>query len=86
MSEKHRGIRIHFVDGTSISVSFPEQRDNQYAREILADEIMKRRMLTIEADGCLHWIPFENVKYFSLYPAPAEGAGKFVIRGATIEG
>jgi hypothetical protein len=47
--------------------------------------VLKQRMLTIEADGCLHFVPFENIKYLSVFPAP-EKPGKTVIRGARIEG
>jgi hypothetical protein len=85
MSEENRGMRIHFVDGTTLAVSFPPQRENRAGREILFDEIMKRRLLTIAADGAVHVIPFENVKYISVYPEPAE-LDKTIIRGASFEG
>jgi hypothetical protein len=84
MTEPDRGLRIHFVDGTTLVVTFPQQRENRAGREILFDEIMKRRMLTIAADGAVHVIPFENVKYISVYPAPAE-LDKTIIQGATFE-
>jgi hypothetical protein len=83
--KEERALRIHFVDGSTLVASFPEQRENQFAREIMAEEILKRRMLTIEADGALHFIPFDNIKYFSLYPAPQQPE-KFVIQGATFDG
>ncbi len=79
------GMRIHFVDGTSLSISFPPQRENQAGRELLFDDIVKKRLVTIAADGALHVVPFENVKYISVYPAPAE-LDKRIIQGATIEG
>jgi hypothetical protein len=40
-------------------------------------------MIAIEADGCVHFVPFDNVKYISVYPVP-EKLGKNVIRGATL--
>lgn len=79
------GMRIHFSDGTSLAFSFPPQRENQAGRELLFEEIAKKRLLTIAADGAVHVIPFENVKYISIYPAPAELDRK-IIQGATIEG
>jgi hypothetical protein len=81
--EPTNGMRIHFIDGNSLTIEFPPQRANQAGREILFDEIMKRRILTIAADGAVHVIPFENVKYISVYPAPTE-LDKTIIQGATI--
>lgn len=78
-----RGLRIHFTDGTSLVVRFPRQLDNKYAQEIAREAILEQRMLMIEADGGVHFIPFENIKYFTLWPAPPE-LGKNVIRGATV--
>jgi hypothetical protein len=83
MTEPTRGLRVHFVDGSALSVSFPQQRDNETAGELLLEAVLKSRMLMIEADGCLHFVPFENIKYMSLFPAPPT-AGKTVIRGAQI--
>ncbi len=83
MSDDSRGLRIHFVDGTTLAVSFPQQRDNEIAAELAREAILKQRMIAIEADGCLHFVPFENVKYISVYPVP-ENPGKNVIRGATL--
>ncbi len=78
-----RGLTIHFNDGTSLTIEFPEQAANEYARTILQEEILKRRILTVEAEGALLFIPFENIKYLTVFPAP-EQAPKFAIRGASI--
>jgi hypothetical protein len=78
-----RGLTIHFNDGTSLTTEFPEQAANEYARSILEQEIVKRRILTIEAEGALLYVPFENIKYMTLFPASDE-APKFAIRGASI--
>jgi len=83
VTELARGLRIHFVDGSSLAISFPKQKDNEIAAELAREAILKERMIAIEADGCLHYVPFDNVKYISVYPAP-ENPGKHVIRGATL--
>ena len=78
-----RGLTIHFNDGTSLTVEFSDQALNEYARNIMRQEIVKQRILTIEAEGALLHIPFENIKYMTVFPAPEE-APKFAIRGASI--
>jgi hypothetical protein len=83
MTQDSRGLRIHFVDGSTLAVTFPQQKDNEIAAELAREAILKDRMIAIEADGALHYIPFDNVKYVSLYPVP-EKPGKHVIRGATL--
>jgi hypothetical protein len=83
MTEDARGLRFHFVDGSTLAFSFPKQRDNEIAAELARESILKERMIAIEADGCVHYIPFDNVKYISVYPAP-EKPGKNVIRRATL--
>lgn len=81
MEEKtQRGLNIYFMDGSSVKISFPEQSDNQYRRKLMIDEILKKRMLMIEADGGEHFIPLDNIKYMSLFPA-AEHAEAGVIKG-----
>jgi hypothetical protein len=83
MPEK-RGIKVHFSDGSSITVAFPVQSDNTYARAILGDEILKSRRLVVQADGALLVIPFENVKYLSIYPSPDELPAHTIL-GASVE-
>ncbi len=80
-----RGIRIYFNDGTSLSLAFPTQTDNPYARAVATEEVMKRRILTVEADGSLLVIPFENIKYLAVYPA-SQPLPKHSIQGATVHG
>ena len=80
-----RGLRLHFNDGSSLTLSFPTQRENDAARELMAEEILKRRMLTVEADGGLMIIPFESIKYFTVYPV-SEALPKATVRGATVTG
>jgi len=84
MENKHtRGLSIHFMDGSRIKVSFPQQTEDAYRRKVGVEEIMKRRTIIVEADGAMHVIPFENVKYMTIYPAP-ELADPSVIKGAAI--
>lgn len=80
-----RGLTFHFNDGTSLTIEFPEQAANEYARTIMQEEILKRRILMVEAEGALLYIPFENIKYLTVFPAP-EQTPKFAIRGASISG
>ena len=77
------GITIHFNDGTTMAVTFPQQTDNRHARDLMRDEVLQRRMLTVEADGAMLFIPFENIKYVSTSPAP-DDLPRWCIRGATI--
>lgn len=78
-------LRIHFNDGSTLVLSMPVQTDNRYARELLVEDVLKRRILVVEASGELHYVPFENVKYFSVSPVPPE-LPKDVLRGGTVEG
>ncbi len=81
--EDHRGMRIHFVDGTTMTFEFPLQGSNSVAREMLAEELLAKRMIVVEADGELHFIPLDNVRSFCLFPAP-ETPERSAIRGATV--
>ena len=86
MSDKEkRGMIIHFTDGSKKTLEFPPQlagNDASMAEKLRA--ILSGRNLTIEADGALVLIPFENVKYIQSYPAPKKlPAG--VIRGASFK-
>jgi hypothetical protein len=84
MSETpQRGLHIHFMDGSTMKISFPVQENDLYRRKLMMEEIMKRGMLMIEADGGIHCIPLANIKYMSIYPA-AEHADVGIIKGAQI--
>jgi hypothetical protein len=77
-----RGLVIHFMDGSKINVSFQQQTEDAYRRKVGVEEILKRRTLIVEVDGQTHLIPFENVKYMTISPAP-EFADPAVIKGAS---
>jgi hypothetical protein len=84
MSEK-RGIIIHFMDGSKKLLEFPQQvADSDASAAAKLKEALEARKLVIEAEGALIVIPFENVKYLQVYPAPKKlPAG--VIRGASFK-
>ncbi len=77
-----RGLTIYFMDGTTAQVAFPVQTEDLYKRKVMIDEILKRRALIIEAEGAIHFIPLENVKYMSVFPA-GESADPGTIKGAS---
>ncbi len=74
-------LNIHFMDGSTIKVLFPSQTEDRYKRKLMREELLKNRMLMIEGDGEIRFIPVENIKYMSGYPA-AELADAGVIKGA----
>jgi hypothetical protein len=84
MEEKtpQRGLNIHFMDGSTVRISFPTQTEDNYRRKLMVEEMLKRRALMIEADGGIHFIPLDNIKYMSIFPA-AEHVDAGVIKGAT---
>lgn len=81
-----RGITFHFTDGTRMSLSFPKQTENIYAAQLKLEDVLKRRYALFEADGNLMMIPFENVKYVQLYPAPADIPDHTYVKGASVTG
>jgi hypothetical protein len=84
MSEK-RGLIIHFMDGTKKVLEFPQQvADGDVAAAAKLKEALEARHLVVEAEGALVIIPFENIKYLQLYPAPKKLPGG-VIRGASFK-
>lgn len=82
MPEK-RGVSIHFNDGSKITLDFPKQSANDAAAQMKLDDVLKKRYVLFEADGALLMIPFENVKYIQLYPAPDKVPGHTYIKDAT---
>ena len=81
-----RGVTIHFNDGTKLSMDFPRQTKNEAAVLLKLDDVLKKRYMLFEADGALLMIPFENVRYVQLYPAPPEIPGHTYIKGASATG
>ena len=80
-----RGMIIHFTDGTKKVLEFPPQVAPGDANVALKlKEMLDERHLVIEADGALVVIPFENVKYVQVYPAPKK-LPSGVIKGASFK-
>ena len=80
-----RGLDVHFVNGTSLKISFPKQTEDRYKRKLMLEDLLKKRVLVVEAEGAIHCIPFENVKYMSIYPVGASDVADVgVIKGAEI--
>ena len=83
MSES-RGITIHFNDGSKMTMQFPKQAPNDAAALMKMDDVLKKRYMLFEADGTFVMIPFENVRYVQVYPAPKSVPGHTYIKGASI--
>ena len=82
MSDK-RGIAIFFNDGSKISLDFPKQSPNEAAAAMKFEDVLKKRYMLFEVDGALMMIPFENVRYVQIYPAPESVPGHTYVKGAT---
>ena len=80
-----RGITICFNDGSKVSMDFPKQSANEHIAALKLDDVLKKRYMLFEADSTLLMVPFENVKYVQVYPAPADIPGHTYIKGASIK-
>jgi hypothetical protein len=83
MPEK-RGVSIHFNDGSKVTLDFPKQSANEAAAQMKLEDVLKKRYVMFEADGALYLVPFENVKYIQLHPAPEKVPGHTYIKEATV--
>jgi hypothetical protein len=81
-----RGLTIHFNDGSKISLEFPKQTENEAAAALKLEDVLRNRYVMFEAESTLLLVPFENVKYLQLYPAPANVQGHTYIKGTSITG
>jgi hypothetical protein len=86
MAAHQRGVTVHFTDGTRLSLSFPKQTESEVAARFKLDDVLKKRYVLFEADETLLLIPFENVKYLQLYPAPGNVPGHTYIKDAILTG
>ena len=80
-----RGVTIFFNDGSKVSMDFPKQSPNEIAAMLKLNDVLKKRYMLFEADSTFLMVPFENVKYVQIYPAPAEVPGHTYIKGANIK-
>jgi hypothetical protein len=81
-----RGVTIFFNDGSKLSLAFPRQSANEMAAMLKLDDVLKKRYMLFEADSTFLMIPFENVRYVQLYPAPESLQGHTYIKGASVTG
>ena len=81
-----RGVTIFFNDGSKMALDFPKQSSNEAAAALKLDDVLKKRYMLFEADSTFLMIPFENVRYVQLYPAPEKVQGHTYIKGASITG
>jgi len=85
--KRDRAMTIHFMDGTKVSFAFPAQTQNEAARSIMFDEMLKQPYLLVEADGALFVYPVANIKSIQLLNLSGQAikhAPKGLIRGATV--
>ena len=54
------------------------------AAQMKLEDVLKKRYVMFETDGTLMLIPFENVKYIQVYPAPEKVPGHTYIKEATV--
>lgn len=78
-----RALTIHFIDGTKLSFSFPQQAADEYAILHKVEELQKHQHLVVEADGSVMIFPLSSIKYIQVQPAPTKLPSN-AIRGATI--
>jgi hypothetical protein len=83
--EQDRGMIVHFCDGSQMRVSFPRQVTHDDSVSVRLERLLEKNVIMIEADGALLAIPFANIKYVQVYPAPG-GLPDYVIRQASISG
>jgi hypothetical protein len=78
----NRGMIIHFMDGSSLKLDFPKQVKHDESIIPRIEKILERQALMAEVDGALMLVPFNNVKYLQVYPAP-ERLPDYALREAT---
>jgi hypothetical protein len=78
-----RGMIIHFTDGSRKTLEFPQQlADADSTAALRLKDALDARHLVLEAEGALIVIPFDNVKYLQVHPAPKK-LPPGVIKGAS---
>jgi hypothetical protein len=86
MDEKpRRGMVITFTDGSKKVLEFPQQMaDTDSTAALRIKDALDARHLVLEAEGALIVIPFDNVKYLQVHPAPKK-LPPGVIKGASFK-
>jgi len=78
-----RRMTIHFVDGTRLSLMFPQQTSDSSSIASRIQDALKGQYLMVEVDGSLMLFPFTNIKYVQTHPAPSPVPAN-VIQGAKL--
>lgn len=66
-----RTVTFQFIDGTSLSVAFPEQaREDSTSKMANLKKALEAERIPIEIGGKLLLIPMRNVKYVEITPTP----------------
>jgi hypothetical protein len=80
-----RGMIIHFTDGSRKTLEFPQQMaDSDSTAALRIKDALESRHIVLEAEGALIVIPFDNVKYLQVHPAPKK-LPPGVIKGASFK-
>ena len=83
MGEK-RGVNIHFVDGSNVTIGFPQQVEDDTSAVTKFNKLLEMPQLVFEVDGDLYIFQTCNIKYIRLHPAQAK-LPDYVIKGAAIK-
>ena len=67
-----RTVTLYFIDGSKLSLEFPEQAASTAARKLKIGDFMNANHLVIEAEGSVIICPMANVKYMT-FNAPLMG-------------
>ena len=70
-----RVVTLHFIDGSKLSLEFPQQAANAAARKLKLDEFLAGQHLVVEAEGSLLIFPVANIKYMALSVPMLESSG-----------
>jgi len=77
-----RFVTIHFIDGSKLSATFPQQSDTFSQIASRVKKALDANQLAIEIDGELFVIPMNNVKYLQVNPAPEKLPDSVIRSGA----
>jgi hypothetical protein len=81
---KKRTVTFQFIDGTNLSVAFPEQAGHDSTTKVAnIRKALEAERIPIEIGGKLLLLSMRNVKYVEITPTP-EVLPKDIIRDAQI--
>ncbi len=71
MTARTAGMKILFMDGSNLTLTYPKQAGNDPATIVSnVRKALEADRLAIEVDGNLLFIPLSNIKYLQVTPAP----------------